>query len=471
MPEQGSGELDRREILKIAGSAPLVFAPAMASTVEAQSASSIQIRTFPDFVNMLQNPLPTEYILMDDLDASSGTYETFKIGDSEEPFTGTFDGNGYVIKNIEDIIGKSDGLGLFGYNEGIIKDVGIEGADIEGSNSVGVLVGVNKGIVTGSYAKGSVDGETEVGGLVGRNEGEVRESYAQVEVEGDEIVGGLVGRNEDGSTINETYAAGEVTVTANDGQAGGLVGDDHGSVENSYWDVPKADIGEPDFGVSIKRTNSPVGEGDTLEVEADVTNNASSTQSGEVRLTIDGSVEDSARVENLPSGGTGSATLEWSASSGSKDFTACVQAYLDGKSGKQDEDCQTVTVEERTVYEISTTQSVRNSSNGVSTAFVESIPSGTDLIRVNIVYTDYILNVGSSDESAAGFNLYDGNTKISYRRRWEGTGTGGDNKDGSNITVVDDTVPSSGIYEFDADGGGYSLEIQGGNGEIKVSPP
>ncbi|MFY7924999.1 MAG: MBG domain-containing protein [Aquidulcibacter sp.] len=77
---------------------------------------------------------------------------------------------------------------------------------------------------------GSVTGLDQTGGLVGENLGSITQSYATGAVTGDDRVGGLVGRN-DGS-ITQSYATG--AVTSNDDRVGGLVGWNLGSITQSY---------------------------------------------------------------------------------------------------------------------------------------------------------------------------------------------------------------------------------------------
>ena len=140
--------------------------------------------------------------------------------------------------------------------------------DITGRNEVGGLVGDSDGMVTASYASGTVTGANQVGGLMGRNDGTLTTGYAHGAVAGDDYVGGLTGINGSGGTITASYASSEVTgagpgghahhgglVGRNDGQisashawgrvtethgsAGGLVGSKHGDsrVTASYWDT------------------------------------------------------------------------------------------------------------------------------------------------------------------------------------------------------------------------------------------
>jgi hypothetical protein len=75
-----------------------------------------------------------------------------------------------------------------------------------------------------------ITGNAFVGGLVGDNFGTVRESYATGNVSGSGVlVGGLVGNND--GTVRESYATGNVS---GDDAVGGLVGKNFGTVRESY---------------------------------------------------------------------------------------------------------------------------------------------------------------------------------------------------------------------------------------------
>jgi hypothetical protein len=83
----------------------------------------------------------------------------------------------------------------------------------------------NVGVVNGN-----VTGNGDAGGLVGKNEGTVSNSYATGNVTGNLNVGGLVGWNFEG-TVTDTYSTGNVTGLDN---VGGLVGWNTGTMSNSY---------------------------------------------------------------------------------------------------------------------------------------------------------------------------------------------------------------------------------------------
>ena len=185
------------------------------------------------------------------------------IGSNSDRFRSLFEGNGHAISELHISRQLSANIGLFSVvgAAGIIRNVGLLAADIEGNSYTGGMVGRNYGSIINSYAKGMVTGKfrrTRVGGLVGDNLGSIINSYAIAEVSGNNIMGSLVGVNS-GSIIN-SYAAGEARGTAligglssannqgliinsyaisrvigNSG-VGGLVDDNNGGIAASYWD-------------------------------------------------------------------------------------------------------------------------------------------------------------------------------------------------------------------------------------------
>jgi hypothetical protein len=156
---------------------------------------------------------------------------------------GEFDGNGHKISNLSFNFDFVSHVGLFGYlaPDGKVTQVGVETVNIIGASFVGGLVGANwDGTVSDCYSTGNVTGsattseisyEESVGGLVGDNRGTVSDSYFTGSVNGFREVGGLVGDNYQG-TVSNSYATGSVTGYE---WVGGLVGwNKLGIVSNSY---------------------------------------------------------------------------------------------------------------------------------------------------------------------------------------------------------------------------------------------
>ena len=123
--------------------------------------------------------------------------------------------------------------GLAGENRGYVV-ASYSSADVTGNTGVGGLAGVNRLLISGSYATGSVTGGSAVGGLAGYNGAQIIASYATGVVTGDEGVGGLAGENYTHlGDITASYATGQVSGNEN---VGGLVGQntDEAGITASY---------------------------------------------------------------------------------------------------------------------------------------------------------------------------------------------------------------------------------------------
>ncbi|MBS3817402.1 MAG: hypothetical protein KGY76_07565 [Candidatus Thermoplasmatota archaeon] len=125
--------------------------------------------------------------------------------------------------------------GLVGSNYPGIVSNSFATSKVAGDRLVGGLVGSNyRGIVSNSFATGNVSGsDDDVGGLVGYNfNGRINNSYATGNVSGNESVGGLIGHNK--GTLSNSYATGNIR---GENYTGGLVGENEGNVSNSFWDM------------------------------------------------------------------------------------------------------------------------------------------------------------------------------------------------------------------------------------------
>jgi hypothetical protein len=231
--------------------------------------SGVQIRDWYD-LDAVRNNLDGTFTLMNNLDSTTAGYTELAgstanagqgwqpIGVWPNPFTGSFDGQGFEIRDLFIDRESEDNVGLFSFvnTGGIIEGVAVTDADVNGELYVGSLVGHNRGSVSNCYSTGNVAGNThvgglvgecggtvsntysaaiasgsfEVGGLIGQNHGTVSKSYSTGSAIGSSYVGGLVGWNNDG-TVSNSYSSARV-----DGEslAGGLVGHNRGSVSNCY---------------------------------------------------------------------------------------------------------------------------------------------------------------------------------------------------------------------------------------------
>ncbi|MDR2579494.1 MAG: hypothetical protein LBC85_00680 [Fibromonadaceae bacterium] len=117
----------------------------------------------------------------------------------------------------------------------------ISGVSINFGLNLGLFGTVNNGaLIMNLGVVVDIEGEVNVGGLVGNNQGTIRNSYATGSVKGTFFVGGLVGSNS--GTIRNSYVA--VEVEGND-FVGGLVGSNQlllGKVSNSYYNSTETSV-------------------------------------------------------------------------------------------------------------------------------------------------------------------------------------------------------------------------------------
>ena len=186
------------------------------------------------------NTSGTTFVLANDIDLSSVQNWT-PIGDYDNThnynFRGNFNGNGHVIRNLKVEKTTGDNTGFFGRTENAkIENLGIENADVKGTNYVGIMVGgVTTSTINNCYTSGSVSGSSDIGGLLGGTYAvtQITNCYSDSKVSGTgNNTGGLVGRIGNNGTVSNSYATGSVSGTGD--YTGGLVGSSTGTVSNSY---------------------------------------------------------------------------------------------------------------------------------------------------------------------------------------------------------------------------------------------
>jgi hypothetical protein len=202
-------------------------------SITANFGKIIEIWDWCDLGTIRDNP-GGFYLLMKDLDSTTANYTGLAnptanegkgwqpIGARNYTFTGTFDGQGYEIRDLFINRPDEDLVGLFGCVEpgGVIRDIGVVNASVIGNREVAGLVGENVGIVSHCHFTGNVTGLRQVGGLLGRNYGIASNSHSTGSVTSTEgSVGGLVGSNE--GNVRTSYSTSSVTGNS---AVGGLVG-------------------------------------------------------------------------------------------------------------------------------------------------------------------------------------------------------------------------------------------------------
>ena len=213
------------------------------SEEEAVAQGYTVIKTAQDLDN-IRNDLDGKYILMNDIDLSSyANWDPIGDVDTGIAFSGTLDGNGYVVKNLTINRPTEDGVGLFAIigdvntmSGGEVKNLGLENVDIRiESNtsdiSVGALAAASTGIISNCYISGGIKGEDFTGGIVGMNAGTISDCSSSAVVTGDKnYTGGIVGYNIQG-TITNSYSKGTISGV----HSGGIVGcSNGGKIFNCY---------------------------------------------------------------------------------------------------------------------------------------------------------------------------------------------------------------------------------------------
>jgi filamentous hemagglutinin family protein len=165
----------------------------------------------------VNNNLNGNYALGASLDATGvtgwaalGTDGNGAAINSNNGFTGIFDGLGHTISNLT--INNTNLQGLFGAaTNATIRNLGLVNESVTGTVNVGGLIGSMSGAtsLTNDFVSGAITGTEDVGGLVG---------YAAAAT----------------TTIANSHTDGLVTLTGAMGYAGGLVGVASGSITGSY---------------------------------------------------------------------------------------------------------------------------------------------------------------------------------------------------------------------------------------------
>lgn len=169
------------------------------------------------------------FIQTADIDLGVSPFNEFEgwepIGMPWDPFTGTYDGNGFKMQNMYIERPVQDNIGLFGFvSGGTLHNIQLSSCEATGGSYSGILAGylTSGATVTDCSSSGNITGSSYTGGLVGYNEGcTISGSYSAANVNGGMSAGGLTGENSTGSVIADCYARG--AVTASD-MAGGLTG-------------------------------------------------------------------------------------------------------------------------------------------------------------------------------------------------------------------------------------------------------
>ena len=152
--------------------------------------------------------------VLDESGNLGGTSDTrldwIPVGNSDRPYTGTFNGQGHTISGLYFNDSSKNYVGLFGeLRKGKIQNTGIVDSYFNGKNNVGGLCGeYYNGSISYCYNTGAVSGNSYVGGLCGyAYNSSISYCYNTGAVSGSLYVGGLCGTTNTNSsgTISNCY--------------------------------------------------------------------------------------------------------------------------------------------------------------------------------------------------------------------------------------------------------------------------
>lgn len=178
----------------------------------------------------------SDHFQVQDFDSGVEPFVVEPIGTENNPFSGTFRGDGSSIDGLR-IIGDDSGpSGLFGVLEmATIEKIHLEDVYIQSESSTGAIAGmsllseITESSASGSLVADPLDGEVYgAGGLVGGAiDSTIEASQASVAVRthsGEVHAGGLIGVSLENTKIIASFARGHVFALSRVGHAGGLTG-------------------------------------------------------------------------------------------------------------------------------------------------------------------------------------------------------------------------------------------------------
>ena len=175
------------------------------------------MKKLAELTNAGANTAGVRFVLDNDIDMASVSNFAGIGKNDDNAFMGTFDGQGYQIQNLKISNTSVDNLGLFANVTGAtIQNLGVSNATVAGRQQTGILVGVaNNMTLKNCWSSGTVTAYNGlyIGGLVGNmNASTITSSYSTANVNGSSRAkGGLVGQIGYNGIVSNSYATGSVT--------------------------------------------------------------------------------------------------------------------------------------------------------------------------------------------------------------------------------------------------------------------
>ena len=200
------------------------------------------IITTPDelkAINDNSETLKGVYVLGNNIDLAKVENWT-PIGTQSDPFTGIFDGNGKTIFNLTSTDDNGNYAGLFGVNDGTIRNVYLDMVNISTDggcaaalcavNNVGATIEGCAALSGGVKASNSADGNYGLAaGICSSNQGTINKCYNMAAVSTQYYGAGIVSQNSNGGTMSNCYNAGAVSGQSYNSYVGGICAEMRGN--------------------------------------------------------------------------------------------------------------------------------------------------------------------------------------------------------------------------------------------------
>ncbi len=154
------------------------------------------------------------------------------IGNEHKPFTGTYNGKGFTIRNLYINRPHQDQIGMFGaLRDNQLDSIILSNSNIMGNMDVGALVGNDKGaMISNCHVNGVLYSKSSlIGGVVGRKKyGEIIHSSfkGKINATGSQV-GGIVGHINEGAVV-DCHSEGKIKGSVN---VGGIIGYNRGDYD------------------------------------------------------------------------------------------------------------------------------------------------------------------------------------------------------------------------------------------------
>lgn len=178
------------------------------------------------------------FIQTEDIDVNYG--KITPMFTTDEPFTGTYDGNNHIISNLNNMMEGVNNIGLFTAvgEKGEIRNVVVDRSNFNGNNNIAALVGVNEGTIADCVVKNSTFAAADgwAASIVASNSGMVRgcrsEENNVTSTAYGANAGTICGYN-NGTILESSSTSNSVALIPkgyNDSFAGGIVAKNEGNV-------------------------------------------------------------------------------------------------------------------------------------------------------------------------------------------------------------------------------------------------